>query len=166
MTPTAAHDAPRSWGKLMSEKRYVVRLTAEERSALESLVKTGKVPARKRIHADVLLKADQGEHGPSWTDERISEATSVVSNSVKHIRQRFVEDGLAAALDRKKQRSPSRPRKLDGRAEARIIALACGPPPEGRAKWTLRLLASKVVELGICEPVSHTTVWETLKKTS
>lgn len=151
----------------MSEKRYVVRLSFEERTQLEALVKTGKVAARRRIHAQVLLKADQGEHGPAWTDARVAEAVSIHGNTVKSIRQRCVEEGLESALNRKKQKRPSRVRKLDGKGEARLIALACGPPPEGRSAWTLRLLADKAVELEICdEPISHTTIWRTLKKTS
>lgn len=151
----------------MSKKRYVVRLTAAERSELDELIKRGKqVAARKRLHAQALLKADEGRHGPSWTDARISEAYDIHAGTVKSIRQRFVEEGLESALNRKKHRNPSRPRKLDGAAEARLIATVQGPPPEGRSRWTLRLLSDQIVELGICdEPVSHSAIGRALKKT-
>ncbi len=151
---------------MMSEKRYLVRLSADERSELQAFVKTGRVAAAKRNHAQVLLKADQGEFGPACSDAIIAEAVDLHTNTVKSIRQRFVEEGLNAALNRKRQKRPSRERKLDGKAEARLVALACGPPPEGRAAWTLRLLADQLVELEICDSVSHTTIWRTLKKTS
>ena len=152
----------------MSKKRYVVELTEEERSELKALVERGKVAAHKRRHAQVLLKADQGEHGPAWTDERTAEALDFHRNTVRGVRQRFVDEGLESALNRKKQKNRgSRPKKLDGAQEAHLIALACGPPPEGRARWTMRLLADKIVELGIVdERISHQTVWERLKKTN
>lgn len=147
--------------------KYVVDLTEKERAELGVLVDRGKVVASKRRHAQILLKADEGEDGPAWTDERVAAAFDVHPNTVRGIRQRFVEEGLEAALNRKKQkkrRGP--PSRLDGAQEARLIALACGPPPEGRARWTLRLLADKVVELGIVdEPIAHQTIWERLKKT-
>jgi transposase len=151
----------------MSKKRYVVSLTAEERGELEVLIKRGKqVAARKRLHAQALLKADEGGLGPSWMDARISEAYDLHTSTVKSIRQRFVEEGLESALNRKKQKNPSRPRKLDGAAEARLIATVQGPPPQGRSRWTLRLLSDRVVELGICdEPVSHSAIGRVLKKT-
>ena len=151
----------------MSKKRYGVRLTAAERSELDELIKRGKqVAARKRLHAQALLKADEGRQGPSWTDARISEAYDLHTGTVKSIRLRFVEEGLQSALHRKKQQNPSRPRKLDGAAEARLIATVQGPPPEGRSRWTLRLLSDQIVELGICdEPVSHSAIGRVLKKT-
>ena len=151
----------------MSEKRYRVSLTAAERAELEVLIKRGKqVAARKRLHAQALLKADEGELGPSWTDARISEAYDIHTSTVKSLRQRLVAEGLESALNRKQQQHPSRPRKLDGAAEARLIATVQGPPPQGRSRWTLRLLSDRVVELGICdEPVSHSAIGRVLKKT-
>lgn len=147
----------------MVAKRYVVRLAAVEREELSVLVKRGKSGARKRTRAQVLLKADEGRGGPAWADARIAEALDVHPNTVANIRERFVEEGLAAALGPKKQ--PPRLRKLDGAQEARLIAVACGPPPEGRARWSLRLLAHRVVELEIVDEISHETVRQTLKKT-
>ncbi len=151
----------------MSKKRYVVHLTVQERDELEGFIKRGKqVAARKRLHAQALLKTDEGDLGPSWTDARISEAYDIHTRTVRSVRQRFVEEGLESALNRKKQQNPSRPRKLDGAAEARLIATVQGPPPEGRSRWTLRLLSDRVVELGICdEPVSHSAIGRALKKT-
>jgi transposase len=149
-------------------KRYVVRLTEEERTDLLALVRKGKrkIAARKRIHAQVLLKADEGDHGPSWVDERIAEAFDVHRTTIASMRQRFVEEGLESALNRRKH--PPRPEKkiLDGEKEARLIAIACGPPPEGRARWTLALLADQLVRLEIVETVSYETIRRTLKKTS
>lgn len=148
----------------MPEKRYVVRLTKAERDTLLGLVKTGKAAARKRMHAQVLLKADEGKQGPAWTDDEIAEAVEVHRNTVANVRQRFVEQGLEAAVNRKKL--PPRLRKLDGAQEARLVAVACGPPPEGRARWSLRLLAERLVTLEIVDEISHETVRQTLKKTS
>ena len=151
----------------MSKKRYVVCLTAQERSELGALIKKGKqVAARKRLRAQALLKADEGDLGPSWTDAQISEAYDIHTNTVKSVRQQFVEEGLESALNRKQRKNPPTPRKLDGAAEARLIATVQGPPPEGRSRWTLRLLSDKLVELGISdEPVSHSAIGRVLKKT-
>ncbi len=151
----------------MSEKRYRVDLTAGERSELEGWIKRGnRVAGRKRLHAQALLKADEGELGSSWTDLRISEAYDIHTGTVKSIRRRFVEEGLESALNRKQRTTPPRPRKLDGAAEARLIATVQGPPPEGRSRWTLRLLSDRIVELGISdEPVSHSAIGRVLKKT-
>jgi hypothetical protein len=145
-------------------KRYVVRLTAEERTSLEALVSKGKCNARKLVHAQILLKVDA--NGPKWVDERAAEAFSVHTNTIRSIRERFVMEGLESALNRKKQCRPSCQRKIDGAAEARLIAIACGEPPEGRARWTLRLLANRLVELQVFESISHETVRQTLLKTS
>jgi len=145
-------------------KRYVVRLTAEERTLLEALVSKGTSSAHKRLHAHILLKVDEG--GPKWTDERTAEAFDIHTNTVRDVRERFVLESLESALNRKKQCRPSRERKVDGATEARIIAIACGTPPEGRARWTLRLLANRLVELEIFERISHETVRQALKKTS
>ncbi len=154
-------------GGVMSKKRYVVRLSKSERTELLALIRLGKhkINARKRVHARVLLKVDEGKHGPAWSDVRTGEALEIHSNSVRTIRERFVEQGLEAALNRKKQCRPSIQRKLDGAKEARLIALACSEPPEGHARWSLRLLADKAVELQIVDAVSHETVRRTLKKT-
>ena len=148
----------------MSEKRYVVRLTETERTDLLALVRTGRIAAHKRVHAQVLLKADEGEHGAAWIDTEIAEAVEVHSKTVRNVRKRFVEQGLAAAIERRKL--PPRLRKLDGAQEARLLAVACGSPPEGRARWTLRLLAERLVTLEIVDTISYETVRQTLKKTS
>jgi transposase len=147
-------------------KKYIVTLTDEERLDLEQLVRTGKAAAYKITHARVLLKADASEGGPAWTDEQIAGALDVSRATVERLRQRFVEEGLEAALCRRKQARPSRERTFDGAAEARLIALACSQPPVGRASWTLRLLAEKLVELEVVDSVSHETVRQALKKTS
>ena len=147
-------------------KKYKVTLTAEERNSLQGLIAAKKTAAKKVIHARILLKADAGPEGPGWTDTRIAEALEVDVSTVERLRQRFVEQGLDAALGRKKQDRPSRQRTLDGKAEARLIALACSEPPAGRVRWTLRLLADQLVELEIVEAVSTETIRRTLKKTS
>ena len=147
-------------------KRYKVTLEAEERQQLLDLIAAGKADARKLTHARLLLKADAADGGPAWTDERIAQAVEVSTDTVGRVRRRFVEEGLEAALVRRKQDRPSRERTLDGRAEARLIALACSTPPDGRAAWTLRLLAGKLVELDVVETVSHETVRRVLKKTT
>ncbi len=151
----------------MSTKRYVVRLSADERAQLKALVATRKgVSSEKRKRAQVLLKVDEDKLGPSWTDERAAEAFDVHVTTVSGLRQRLVEAGFEAALNRKPQQSSSVARKLDGAAEARLIATIQGAPPEGRSRWSLRLLSDRIVELGItAEPVSHETVRRTLKKT-
>jgi len=146
-------------------KKYKVTLTAEERQQLSELIAAGKAAAQKLTHARILLKADAADGGPAWPDARIAEAVEVSVATVERVRQRFVEQGLEAALVRKKQDRPSRERKLDGRAEARLIALACSAPPEGRTEWTMQLLADKLVELRVVEAVSDETVRRALKKT-
>jgi transposase len=145
-------------------KKYKVTLTAEERQSLHALVKAGKGSAQKLTHARILLKADAAPQGPAWTDSRIAEAVEVNRTTVEQVRQRFVEQGLEAALVRKKQARPSRERKLDGAGEARLIALACSKPPQGRAAWTLRLLADQLVELEVVDAISTETVRQVLKK--
>jgi len=130
------------------------------------LISAGKASALKLIRARILLKADAASGGPAWIDERIAEAIEVNVTTVERIRQRFVEQGLEAALSRKPQDRPSRQRKLDGRSEARLIALACSAPPTGRTAWTLRLLADKLVELEIVDTISDETVRQVLKKTN
>lgn len=145
-------------------KKYIVRLTAEERAGLKALVSKGRASARKIGRARVLLKVDAD--GPNWTDERAADAFGMRANTVAEIRRRFVEEGLDRALEKKQPDEPPRRRKLDGVGEARLIAMACGEPPEGRARWTLRLLAGQMVELAIVDGISHETVRQTLKKTS
>ena len=145
-------------------KRYIVRLAPDERESLEGLVSKGKANARKIVHAQILLKVD--EDGPRWTDERAAEAFGVHTSTVRAIRERFVLEGLQSALNRKPQIRPSRERTLDGAGEARLIAVACGEPPEGQARWTLHLLANRLVELKIVDAISYETVRQTLKKTS
>jgi transposase len=147
-------------------KKYKVTLTADERQALHDLVAAGKAAAKKLAHARILLKADAAPDGPAWTDARIAEAVEVNRTTVEQVRQRFVEQGLAAALVRKKQDRPSRERKLDGAGEARLVTLACSEPPQGRAAWTLRLLADRLVELQVVDTISTETVRQVLKKTN
>ena len=151
-------------GVISIYKKYVVRLTEEERSQLETLVRRGRAHTRKLLYARILLKADAD--GPDrWTDERIAEALEISTATVARERRRFCEDGLEVALMPKK---PGRPRRrvLDGRAEAHLIALSCSDPPEGREGWSMRLLADRMVELGHVEALSHETVRRTLKKTA
>jgi transposase len=147
-------------------KKYLVTLTDAERQSLHELIATGKAAAQKLAHARILLKAEAAPGGPGWPDEQIAKALEVGLSTVARVRQRLVEQGLDAALGRKPQDRPSRPRKLDGAAEARLIALACAPPPAGQADWTMRLLADKLVELEVIDTVSHETVRQVLKKTN
>ena len=150
----------------MPQKKYLVTLTPEEREQLAGLLSAGKRSALTLARARILLKADQADGGPAWPDERIAEALDCGVRTVERVRQRFVERGLEEALGRKKQDRPSRERKLDGRAEARLIALACSQPPDGRAAWTLQLLADKLVELKVVDSVCDETVRRVLKKTN
>jgi transposase len=147
-------------------KKYKVTLTTDERKSLQELIAAGKAAAKKLTHARILLKADAAPGGPAWADARIAAALEVNVTTVERLRQRFVEQGLDAALSRKQQDRPSRERTLDGKAEARLIALACSEPPQGRVRWTLRLLADKLVELEIVDTVSTETIRRTLKKTN
>jgi transposase len=143
--------------------KYVVTLTDEERADLIKLTTTGRTAARIILHAQVLLKADGAAGGPRWTDEEIRTAFGIGLTAIARIRQRFVEDGLDAALHRRPARTPHR-RKLDGRAEAHLIALACSTPPDGRDHWTMALLAEHFVALGVGPAVSDETVRRLLKK--
>ena len=128
------------------------------------MLKAGKAPALKLPRARILLKADQQDPGPAWADSQIAEALNVSMKTVFNVRRKSVEHGLVAALERKKQENSSRRPKLDGKAEAKLVATCCGPAPRGRAGWTLRLLANKVVELGLASSISLETVRQTLKK--
>lgn len=151
------HAAPRT--------KFVVTLTEEDRAALEQRTRTGRGTARALTHARILLKADAGPAGPNWTDTDIAAALDVSPDTIARVRRAFVEEGLDAALHRRPSRTP-RLRKLDGRAEAHLIALACSPPPEGAARWTLELLTERFVALGVGPPVSDETVRRTLQQTS
>jgi transposase len=147
------------------KKKYPVVLTPAQRDDLFALIGAGTAPARKLLHARILLKADQSPDGPAWADERIAEAVEVSQPTVARVRRRFAEDGQEAALNRRASARTYR-RKLDGEQEARLVALCCGDPPAGAARWSLRLLADKLVELEVVEAVSHETVRRTLKKTN
>ena len=147
-------------------KLYVVKLDKDERKELSEPVKKEKVAAKKRTHAQVLLLADCGQHGPAWTDEAIAEACRVTVRTVENIRKCLVLEGLDSALNRKPQVRLSRQKILDGEKEAKVIALCCGAKPPGHARWTLRLLAERAVELDIVESISHETLRQCLKKTS
>ena len=143
-----------------------VKLDAEQRRTLEQQISSGQAPARKLMHARILLKADSGEDGPNWPDRRISEALEVSVPTIWRMRRRFVEGGLDEALNRRPQ--PERPSKriFDGEKEAHLIALTCGEKPEGEGRWSLRLLAERLVQVGEVDAVSHETVRQVLKKTS
>src|SRR3954447_21922428 len=144
-------------------KRYRVTLTAQEREALGGMISRGKVDARKLAHARVLLQADASDGGPDWTDARIAEAVRVSVRTIERGRQRFVEDGLEAAT-RSKPSPRVYARKLDGEQEAKLVAVPCSEPPEGKKRWTLRLLAERIVALEVVPELSHETVRQTLKK--
>ena len=145
-------------------KKYIVRLTDTERGILEGLVNTGKGAARTLTHARILLKADCGPHGPAWTDPAISAALDVSIPTIERVRRTLVLEGFDAALQRKPQLP--RARKLDGHQEAQLIALTCSPAPAGHNRWTLRLLADKLVELTDLEGLAPETVRQILKKTN
>jgi transposase len=143
-----------------------VVLDAAQRRQLEQLIRTGQAPARKLMHARILLKADSSADGPNWSDHQISEALEVSLPTIWRVRHRFAEEGWAAALHRRPQ--PPRPEKriVDGATEAHLIALTCGETPEGDSRWSLRLLARELVKSGLVAQVSHETVRQVLKKTS
>jgi transposase len=147
------------------KKKYPVILSETERDDLKGLIAAGTAPARKLTHARILLKADEGQEGPGWVDEEVAEAVEVSQPTVSRVRKQYFEEGLEAALNR---RPPNREyhRKLDGEQEARLVALACSEPPKGQARWSLRLLADRMVELEVVEEISYQTVRRTLKKTS
>lgn len=147
------------------KKRYKVTLTDKERIQLEEIVSKGKNNAQKIKHANILLAVDETVHG-KISDVEVAKQFHCHANTVANIRERFVEQGFDAALERKKREKPATPPIFDGRAEARLIALACSTPPHGRAAWTMQLLADKCVELGIVERTSDETVRHVLKKTN
>jgi transposase len=145
-------------------KRYIVRLTEGEREQLQDLVSVGKAAAYKIKHANILLNIDV--NGQGWSDEQAARAFSCHRNTVANLRQRLVEQGLESAVERKPRKTPPRQRVCDGKSEAKLIALRCGAPPVGQARWTLRLLADKAVELEIVPAICHETVRQVLKKTN
>jgi transposase len=147
------------------KKKYIVTLTQVERQMLQAMLSKGKAAARKLVHARILLKADASPGGPGWGDDRIAEGLEVGRATVERVRKEFVEEGLDAALERRKPRRQYE-RKLDGDGEAHLIALACSQAPEGRSRWTLRLLADRMVVLEQVDHLSYETVREVLKKTN
>ena len=147
-------------------KKYIVRLSEEERRDLLTMIRVGKAAAHKLLWARILLKVDQGE-GRAWlSDEEAAEALETSRRTVERVRRRLVEEGLEAALTRKKRETPPRQPILDGASEAQLVALCCSEPPRGRTRWTLRLLADKLVELEVVEWISKDTVSRRLKKTN
>jgi len=144
-------------------KKYIVRLTTDERSELENVVNKGKIAAYKRLHAQILLKADISPDGSAWTDKKIGEAFNVNVKTIERIRQRLVEKGIEGTINRAKS-SKCRQKKIDGELEAHLVALTCSEAPEGQARWTLRLLADKMVELEYVNNISHETIRQVLKK--
>ena len=152
-------------GKDISVKKYVVRLSAGEREHLQALIRKGKSPAKRLLKARILLKADVSEAGEGWSDSRIIQALDTSASMIYRVRKQLVEEGFETVLSRKRRMTPPVAAIFDGEKEAKLIALACSKPPKGRARWTLRLLESKVVELGIVERASNSTIGRTLKKT-
>ena len=150
----------------MPKKEYIVKLGCEERERLEVMLSKGKHSARLLTNIRILLKADVNQCGGSWKDMEICNALSLNKNRPEKIRKRFVEEGLERILTYKKRASPPIVRILDGEKEARLIQLACSSPPEGRCRWTLELLADKMVQLHIVDTISDSTIYRTLKKTS
>ena len=148
-----------------SVKKYIVRLSGAERAQLEGLIGKGKGPAQRLLKARILLKADASEGGEGWSDNQIIEALETSASMVYRVRKQLVEEGLEAVLSRKPRATPAVPRIFDGEKEAKLIALTCSEPPKGRARWTLRLLENKVVELNIVDRASDSTIGRILKKT-
>jgi hypothetical protein len=152
--------------KEIAVKKYVVKLSDEERALLDCLIHSGKHPAQKLTKARILLKADASEAGEAWSDSQIAAALDTSLATVARTRQQLVEEGFDAVLTRKHSPASARPCIFDGATEAKLIALACSEPPKGHARWTLRLLEDKVVELNIVDRASDNTIGRTLKKTS
>ena len=147
-------------------KKYTVRLFTEERETLTKLITSGRGPARMFTRGRILLKADQSDNGPVWSDERISEALYVTVQTIERVRKQLVEKGFNAVLSRREYTQKVSRKKIDGDVEAHLVALSCSKPPGGRVRWTLRLLADSIVELGYVESISHEAVRQTLKKTN
>jgi len=150
----------------MVSKKYVVKLSVEERETLEQVIRRGKSAAWKVQRAQALLKCDAGPDGPAWVDAKVAEAYGMTTRSLESWRKRAVEEGPLSLLERKPEDSPRVPPKIRGEQEARLTQLACSAPPSGYARWTLRLLAQRMVELEIVESVSYETVRRALKKVS
>src|SRR5258708_3466545 len=146
-------------------KKYVVRLSGEERERLEVLLRKGKSPAQRLLKARILLKADVSESGEGWSDRRIIKALETSASMVYRVRKQLVEEGFEAVLSRKQRAVPAVPRVFDGEKEAKLIALACSKPPQGRARWSLRLFGNKVVQLNILDHARDNTIGGTIKKT-
>ena len=151
--------------KAISVKKYVIRLSVQEREQLQEIIKKGKGPANRLLKARILLKADVSNAGPGWSDSEIVEALDTSASMVYRVRKQLVEEGFEAALSRKHRETPAVERIFDGEKEARLIALACSTPPKGYARWTLRLLENKVVEMNIVDRASDSTISRVLKKT-
>jgi len=151
--------------KEISVKKYVVRLSAEEREQLETMIRKGKCPARRLLKARILLKSDVSQGRVGWSDSRITGALDTSTSMVYRVRQQLVEEGFEAVLSRKQRATPAIARIFDGEKEAKLIALACSKPPKGYARWSLRLLENKVVELAIVDHASDSTIGRVLKKT-
>jgi hypothetical protein len=152
--------------KDVAVKKYVARLSAEERAELEAAIRKGKSPAQRLLKARILLKADVSEAGEGWSDSKIIKALDTSPSMIYRVRKQLVEEGFAAVLRRKQRATPAVPQIFDGEKEAKLIALACSKPPKGRARWTLRLLEKKVVELNIVDHASDSTIGRVLKKHS
>lgn len=151
--------------KEITVKKYVVRLSGDEREQLAALIRKGSSSAHRLLKARILLKADVSEAGEGWSDNEIIGDLETSASMVYRVRKQLVEEGLVAVLSRKPRATPAVPRIFDGEKEAKLIALACSEPPKGRPRWTLRLLENKVVELNIIDRVSDSTIGRTLKKT-
>jgi transposase len=147
-------------------KKYIVRLTSEERTILKKLLTSGRGAGRMFTRVRILLKADQSKEGPAWPDEQISDAFDVTVQTIEKVRKQLVEEGFDAVLSRRQYRQKVSRKKIDGDVEAHLVALCCSDPPKGRVRWTLRLLADKVVELGYVDSISYEAVRQTLKKTN
>ncbi len=145
------------------KKRYIIRLTAQERQRLEELVRKGEAAAYRRTHAQILLWADEGDYGPGLLDREVASTVGVNERTVSRLRQRCVEEGLDASLERK-ARTRHRSRALDGEGEAHLVALMCSDPPAGQSRWTLQMLGNRLVEMGLVESISPETVRQVLKK--
>lgn len=153
-----------SEGHSMPKLKYHVRLSSTERDTLQNLISKGAATARSIMHANVLLAADENNIGKRMSEEKIAALMHVSKQTVQNIRQLYAENGLEAAIERKKRDTPPVPVKVTGDVEARIIALSCSAPPPGRSRWTLRLLAEKAVELELIDSIAHVTVGNLLKK--
>jgi hypothetical protein len=146
-------------------KKYIVRLSEEERETISKLINSGRGAARMFTRARILFKADQSENGPGWSDEEISRALDVTVQSIERIRKQLVDEGFDSVLSRREYKQKVSRKKIDGDVEAHLIAICCGDPPSGRTRWTLRLLADRIVELGYVDNISHEAIRQTLKKT-